>query len=772
MGDKKEKNLLELRKVLIPDFQRDYAQGRNTVQSLEIRENFISDIRKALDGTGMRLDFVYGKNEDGYFVPYDGQQRLTTLFLVHLYLLKKLDQKENSNLWNNQIKLEYQTSWECSEFIKDISDKKNKLFFGEGDNLKLKHLESVPFINPYVLNDDGVKGMLRTLSTIDECLGDYKIDESIIEKLKRITFYVYDEMEGEGIQFYLKMNTRGLALAPFENFRSKYAAYLKERGNNANKEVKISKTLTNKCENFFYNKRGKKDKDDNSQILKEISEKLMSLIKSYFSALYSISDNLKESKEITEKGFTPFSYYSTVLDGLGVDTVMKPFIRFLNYLSNEEKDGENNLTCNDDFWFSKNLKEVFDKTKDKSNELLFMIKYFELDEKFKYEKYSRYMRLMMNLEGNGVLPGQNKVLFNLLFSTDLTEENLLNVLKDYNEQRKKTVPDQVDEEIEKLGKIIEDDSLGERIINAEKTAFADGCICFLFCGDNGWSKFETRLKHFGELFAEYGVKETEKESVVTAYIKLTPWDWCEQYFNTSRDHWKKTIFSGIRDKDYGAEYGKIIDGLLSCDDITKIEMLPGETDRATQIKKSLLDNKWFIRWMLSSGKRNYGIEWKADIYHQCPIFHEYRKSGYIYWDAFGWKNNNENIIERKEINKFFKVMAKHGVKIDKDYYVLINEEGKDVNKDILFDSSSNPSTYNIIVIVSNWYSFGSIKFYYRNKCFYLLAQGMILTDWNEDPSPYWNEPSRSRWIYKNWGGTLLEEKELKEKLDMLVEKGN
>ena len=40
------------------------------------------------------------------------------------------------------------------------------------------------------------------------------------------TFYVYDEMEGEGIQFYLKMNTRGLALTPFENFRSKYAAYL------------------------------------------------------------------------------------------------------------------------------------------------------------------------------------------------------------------------------------------------------------------------------------------------------------------------------------------------------------------------------------------------------------------------------------------------------------------------------------------------------------------------------------------------------------------
>ena len=102
-----------------------------------------------------------------------------------------------------------------------------------------------------------------------------------------------------------------------------------------------------------------------------------------------------------------------------------------------------------------------------------------------------------------------------------------------------------------------------------------------------------------------------------------------------------------------------------------------------------------------------------------------------------------------------------------------NEEGKEVmNKDILFDSSFNPSMYNIIVIVSHWHSVGSIKFHYRGRCFYLLAQGMILTDWNEDPSPYWNELSRSRWIYRDWGGTLLEEKELKEKLDMLVEKGN
>lgn len=664
MGDKKEKNLLELRKVLIPDFQRDYAQGRNTVQSLEIRENFISDIRKALDGTGMRLDFVYGKNEDGYFVPYDGQQRLTTLFLVHLYLLKKLDQKENSNLWNNQIKLEYQTSWECSEFIKAISDKKNKLFFGEGDNLKLKHLESVPFINPYILNDDGVKGMLRTLSTIDECLSDYKIDESIIEKLKKITFYVYDEMEGEGIQFYLKMNTRGLALTPFENFRSKYAAYLKERGNNANEEVKISKTLTNKCENFFYKKRGKKDKDDNSQILKEISEKLMSLIKSYFSALYSISDNLKENKEITEKGFTPFSYYSTVLDGLGVDTVMKPLIRFLNYLSNEEE-SENNLTCKNDFWFSKNLKEVFDKTKDKSNELLFMIKYFELDEKFKYEKYSCYMRLMMNLEGNDVSPGQNKALFNLLFSTDLTEENLLNVLKEYKEQRekeRKSVSVQVDEEIEKLEEIVklkkikEDDSLREEIVKAEKTAFANGRIKFLY-QEKFDEDFRLRLDNYDRYFNPEGVRKEIDFDLVKARIKLStdengkPSIFWYEVFNTSQKQWKY-IFDNYEKK----QFKTLVNGILTSGSLDSIE----EPENISIEQKSLLSKEWFIKWMMSD-KDLQLYRYRLKYYY----FQKYNGRYYIPFDS-GVNNFNE---------VFGSLFFSGRIRFDEKYYYrLIDDE--------------------------------------------------------------------------------------------------
>ena len=79
--------------VRIPMIQRDYAQGR--ASWVNPRERFLKDIRKALmlGGKPLHLDFVYGiqQEEDGRaaFSPLDGQQRLTTLFLLHWYLASR-----------------------------------------------------------------------------------------------------------------------------------------------------------------------------------------------------------------------------------------------------------------------------------------------------------------------------------------------------------------------------------------------------------------------------------------------------------------------------------------------------------------------------------------------------------------------------------------------------------------------------------------------------------------------------------------------------------
>ncbi len=74
--------------VIIPKLQRDYAQGRES--ATRIRRRFLRDLHTALQDSSppLNLDFVYGSQESAGapLLPLDGQQRLTTLFLLHWYL--------------------------------------------------------------------------------------------------------------------------------------------------------------------------------------------------------------------------------------------------------------------------------------------------------------------------------------------------------------------------------------------------------------------------------------------------------------------------------------------------------------------------------------------------------------------------------------------------------------------------------------------------------------------------------------------------------------
>ena len=78
--------------IVIPRIQRDYAQGRSNESA--IRSDFLDAIHKTIEEKDCKLslDFVYGSVADktdeensGKFIPLDGQQRLTTLFLLHIY---------------------------------------------------------------------------------------------------------------------------------------------------------------------------------------------------------------------------------------------------------------------------------------------------------------------------------------------------------------------------------------------------------------------------------------------------------------------------------------------------------------------------------------------------------------------------------------------------------------------------------------------------------------------------------------------------------------
>ena len=75
-------------KIVIPKIQRDYAQGRKDPAGSnlceEVRNNFVDSIKSALTtDSQLVLDYVYGsRDEANFFYPIDGQQRLTTIWLI------------------------------------------------------------------------------------------------------------------------------------------------------------------------------------------------------------------------------------------------------------------------------------------------------------------------------------------------------------------------------------------------------------------------------------------------------------------------------------------------------------------------------------------------------------------------------------------------------------------------------------------------------------------------------------------------------------------
>ena len=89
-----ENNPYGISGITIPRIQRAYAQGRSDAHAVKTRERFLSAIHAGLINNGLTLDFIYGNIQNGQLIPLDGQQRLTTLWLLHWYA----DKKEGINI--------------------------------------------------------------------------------------------------------------------------------------------------------------------------------------------------------------------------------------------------------------------------------------------------------------------------------------------------------------------------------------------------------------------------------------------------------------------------------------------------------------------------------------------------------------------------------------------------------------------------------------------------------------------------------------------------
>ncbi|MEN9612835.1 MAG: hypothetical protein RLZZ628_3649, partial [Bacteroidota bacterium] len=219
-------NLIEKYPVEIPMIQRDYAQGRKLEKVNEIRKNLVNDLYQIIENqTNLDLDFVYGSIQSNCFIPLDGQQRLTTLFLLHWYLATKEGAIEDSSIKERLSRFTYKTRSSSNEFCADLIAKGVVLDARAlSDNIK----DAAWFFQSWE-KDPTVQSMLVMLDAIQETFED---SIAFFERLisKNLVTFQFIELDNFGLSdgLYIKMNARGKALTDFENFKAKFEQFLEK----------------------------------------------------------------------------------------------------------------------------------------------------------------------------------------------------------------------------------------------------------------------------------------------------------------------------------------------------------------------------------------------------------------------------------------------------------------------------------------------------------------------------------------------------------------
>ena len=235
-------NTLQQYKVIIPIIQRDYAQGRKDDRQIEqIRKGFIKNLFDHLvSSVPLELDFIYGALHQDELELLDGQQRLTTLFLLHWYLANRTEEKlQKIEIKKNLSQFTYQTRVSSRMFISELIQHGHEIQIKQvaEDNKLSSMIENEAWYLAIWKKDPTVISMLTVLDEIHsqfQALVNYS-EITAIELWKALTidkvlcFYLLPMNDfALSEELYIKMNARGVQLTEFENFKAWLQGYLEK----------------------------------------------------------------------------------------------------------------------------------------------------------------------------------------------------------------------------------------------------------------------------------------------------------------------------------------------------------------------------------------------------------------------------------------------------------------------------------------------------------------------------------------------------------------
>lgn len=463
--------------IVIPALQRDYAQGRDNTEAANIRKLFISSILDAVfSNKELSLDFTYGDslNKDPLrYYPVDGQQRLTTLFLVYAYVLRKAvfeNDKKTIKELNFLENFRFEERCKAAEYIKMLHSE-------ERDSFRL----TIPELWH---ESPTAEGLSRTYSMIVGMFEKNKSlkAEELLERLEKVTFMEIDSNLPEDV--FCKMNARGRSLTDFEVFK---ASVVKKFNN------EVSNAFVRDA-NEFYEKLFEKRAKQEGDIDKSVTETIMRIIRSWFAFLECPTDNKEETISCDNlDDYIAFDDYfkkiNTCIDGVDdiyAITALSSFFEFFSKLDDYPEHLINLLPTR---------KKMLEINNGKNSEILAAcIAFFGGQaERTDAQKLRDWMRFSCNILDNTA----NSLERTRMFVSIGKEINIKEGIKAYPEiEKAPALNTQLEEEKLKICLMEKDGSWNEPIDEAENLDILGGRISLLLNIDNANENIEAFKTYF------------------------------------------------------------------------------------------------------------------------------------------------------------------------------------------------------------------------------------------------------------------------------------
>lgn len=488
--------------IVIPAMQRDYAQGRDNAEAANIRKLFIASILDAVfENNELSLDFTYGdsKNNDARrYYPIDGQQRLTTLFLVYAYVLikaKKENDKETEKTLEVLKNFRFEERYKAEEYIKELLSCK-------GDDIRLTMPELWH-------KSPSAEGFARTYFQISKAVEERENNTSLkakdyLERLEKITFMEISRNLPDDV--FCKMNARGRTLTDFEVFKAGVV-----------KKFKDEDTGFVNAANRFYEKlfkiyRMESPEDD---IDRRVTKSIMRIIRSWFMFLECHIENSKGKAAITCDNLDEYiafdNYFNSVnkeIAGVNETYAIKTLGLFFEFFVEKLPDSLTNLLP------SRKHKEINEFDKISPDILSACIAFFGRKRECTEYDMKDWMRFICNIMDNTDNSlERTQMLVSIGMACDVEKE-----IESYQIKNAPVLKTQLEEEQRKLHLIKTDTRWIEPIIEAENLEILNGRISVLLnikgatespdnlrnyyiCLNNLWDSCMTDGKRNGTKFA-------------------------------------------------------------------------------------------------------------------------------------------------------------------------------------------------------------------------------------------------------------------------------